>query len=82
MVVKKIHIQYYALLREERGLTEEIVETSSSTVKDLYQELKSKFNFRLSVDILKVAVNNEFASWETQLKNNDQVVFIPPVAGG
>ena len=80
--LKKIHIQYFAVLREERGLNEETVETTAQTALDLYRELRHKFNFRLPVDVLKVAVNDEFVHWETPLKGNDHIVFIPPVAGG
>ncbi len=79
---KKIHIFYYALLREESGLSAEIFETRSQTAKELYEELKNKYHFKLSIDILKVAVNNEFSHWETVLKSGDKVIFIPPVAGG
>jgi molybdopterin converting factor small subunit len=31
---------------------------------------------------LKVAINDEFAAWDTQLASGDTIVFIPPVAGG
>lgn len=79
---KKIHVVYCALLREERGLSSEVLETCSRSVKELYAELKNKYHFKLSTGILKVAVNNEFSPWETVLKSGDKVIFIPPVAGG
>ena len=79
---KIIHVHYFALLREERGLSQETITTTAHNVQELYLELKQKFGFRLNVDILRVAVNNEFKFWETPLHNNDHVVFIPPVAGG
>jgi molybdopterin converting factor small subunit len=31
---------------------------------------------------LKVAVNARFTNWSTALAEGDEVVFIPPVAGG
>lgn len=79
---KKIQIFYYALLREERGLSEETVGTSARTAQELYEELKKKYHFKLSADILKAAVNDEFAKWDTLLKSGDKIIFIPPVAGG
>lgn len=82
MTKKIVHIQYYALLREERGLSEEDIQTSSATAEELYRHLKDKFQFKLSTKQLKVAINNEFADWNTPLKENDSIVFIPPVAGG
>jgi molybdopterin converting factor small subunit len=80
--LKKIHLQYYALLREERGLNEETIETAAPTARDLYEDLKKKYHFRLSPDLLRVAVNNEFCPWGKELRSGDTVVFIPPVAGG
>ena len=79
---KIIHIQYYALLREERKKSSEKVLTHAQTTKELYQELRLKYHFKLNTEMLKVAVNDQFADWNTKLKNNDEVIFIPPVAGG
>ncbi len=80
--MKKIHLQYFALLREERGLSTEHLTTNAATAEDLYLELQKKYRFSLSTQLLKVAINEEFKAWSTKLKNGDQVVFIPPVAGG
>ncbi len=79
---KTIHIQYYALLREERKKSSEKVLTQAKTVEELYQELRAKYHFKLTTDVLKVAVNDEFADWNMKLKDKDTVIFIPPVAGG
>ena len=79
---KKIHVSYYALLREERGLNEEIVQTDSATAKEFYEELKNKYHFKLSPGILKVAINNTFSLWDTVLNSGDKIIFIPPAAGG
>lgn len=80
--MKKINIHYYAVLRENRGLNQESVRTSAKNAKELYNELKSKYNFPFNTSLLKVAINNAFAPWETELKDDDMVIFIPPVAGG
>lgn len=77
-----ICIHYYASLREKRKRSSEKLLTTSRTPKELYQELQAKHHFSLNQKILKVAVNDAFADWNTSLKNNDTVVFIPPVAGG
>jgi len=29
-----------------------------------------------------VAINEDFSDWNTPLKDGDELVFIPPVAGG
>ncbi len=77
-----VRILYYAILKEKRGLSEESINTQAVTALDLYQELKDRHSFDLSSKSLKVAINDEFTSWDTRLQAEDTVIFIPPVAGG
>ena len=79
---RPIRVQYFALLREQARCTEENVSTGAATPRELYAELKARHHFTLPADMLKVAVNDEFADWSLALKSGDAVVFIPPVAGG
>lgn len=79
---KMLSVEYYALLREERGLSSEIIDSEANTPIELYHELKQKFEFSLSPTLLRVAINHSFASWEAPLASGDTIVFIPPVAGG
>ena len=79
---KTVRLKYYALLREERGLSYEVLKTNALTAKELYKELKSKHHFKLSTDLLRLAINSEFKDWQTKIKTNDEIIFIPPVAGG
>jgi molybdenum cofactor guanylyltransferase len=81
-VPMQLKIQYYALMREQAGRSEETVETKASTPADLYAELKARHGFTLPAEQLKVAVNTEFVPWSSPLAAGDAVVFIPPVAGG
>ena len=78
----QLTIQYFALLREQAGRSEESLETRASTPADLLTELTARYGFTLTRDQLKVAVNSEFADWSRPLAAGDAVVFIPPVAGG
>jgi len=78
----QLKVQYYALMREQAGRSEETIETSAATPFDLYSELKARHGFTLSREQLKVAVNSEFTAWTRKLTAGDAVVFIPPVAGG
>ena len=78
----QLRIQYYALMREQAGRSEETLETLAATPADLYTELAARYGFTLSREQLKVAVNSEFSDWSRKLAANDAVVFIPPVAGG
>lgn len=79
---KQVHVQYYALLRDERGVGAETLHTGAGTARELYDELRAKHGFSLTIDRLTLAVNDEFAAWDRLLDDKDQVVFIPPVAGG
>jgi len=79
---KSVEIRYFAILREERGLNRETIQTEAETLEELFQELKSRHGFSLAVESLNVSVNEEFKPWHTPLKERDSVVFIPPVAGG
>jgi sulfur-carrier protein len=77
-----ISIQYFAILREQRGLTREQVTTAALTPEALYKELIAKHGFTLPSDRVRAAVNGEFVTSETALRDGDEIVFIPPVAGG
>jgi molybdenum cofactor guanylyltransferase len=78
----QLKVQYYALMREQAGRSEETLETKAANPADLYAELVARYGFTLSRDQLKVAVNSEFSDWSRKLAAGDAVVFIPPVAGG
>src|SRR5438105_8042377 len=79
---KRIKIQYYAILREQAGRSDESIVTAARTPRDLYIELKARYPFSLAPEMLRVAVNAEFGEWSQRLADGDSVVFIPPVAGG
>ena len=78
----KLSIQYFALLRDQRGQGDEVLETGAATPQELYEELAQQHGFTLPRSALKVAVNDEFARWDAALADGDSIVFIPPVAGG
>jgi molybdopterin-guanine dinucleotide biosynthesis protein A len=79
---KKIRVQYFALLREQAGRSDESLVTTARTPRELYDELKARYPFSLAPEMLRVAVNTEFGDWTQPLSDGDAVVFIPPVAGG
>jgi molybdenum cofactor guanylyltransferase len=79
---RKIRVQYYALLREQAGRSDESLTTTARTPRELYEELRARYPFTLPAEMLRVAVNAEFGDWAQPLAEGDAVVFIPPVAGG
>ena len=80
--MKRIHLQYFAVLREQAGRSEETLETSAANAADLYDQVRTAHGFTLPRAMLRVAVNEEFREWDASLASGDRVVFIPPVAGG
>lgn len=81
-IVNQIRVEYYALFREQAGCTQEALTTSASTVRALYEELQARHGFSVDANLLKVAINEEFADWSSSISDGDSIVFIPPVAGG
>ncbi|WP_266181970.1 MoaD/ThiS family protein [Dyella humicola] len=77
-----VHLQYYAQLREQAGMSGEQVKTTATSLRELYEELRLRRGFSLAADVLKVAVNAQFSAWDRPLRDGDTIVFIPPVAGG
>ena len=77
-----VSIEYFAQLRDERGVPRETVDTTAATASALYEELARLHGFSLPCELLRVAVNQQFAPWSTQIKTGDHLVFIPPVSGG
>jgi len=80
--MKKLTLQYFAVLREQAGCSEEHLETAAATPAELYEQVRARHGFKLPQSMLRVAVNEEFRDWSWPLQANDRVVFIPPVAGG
>ena len=77
-----IQVQYFAILREQRGVSEEKLTTTATSPAALYDELRGRHNFTLPGDRIRAAVNDTFIDSAAPLRDGDRVVFIPPVAGG
>jgi sulfur-carrier protein len=79
---KTVSIQYFAILRDEAGVSRENVETEAENLTELYLQLAEQYKFSLPVERLQVALNDDFCDWGSSFNEKDRVVFIPPVAGG
>jgi len=80
--MKSVSLKYYAVFREARGVSSEEFSTSAANLSDLYAELCDAYGFSLPVHLVKVSVNNAFAEMADSFGSGDEIVFIPPVAGG
>ena len=82
MEARNIRVEYFAILREERGCREEDLVTAATSAAELFEELRMLHGFSLEAERMKVVVNEEFRDWTHPLQEGDVVVFVPPVAGG
>lgn len=78
-----MRILYFAALREKLKLSgEEIPITADISVLNLRQLLLSKHQEKAFADAALCAVNQELATDETLISNDDEVAFYPAVTGG
>lgn len=81
-VMKTVELKYFAQLREITQKDTESVQTESCTPAGLFEEIKQRYQFPHKQKNIMVAINDDFSTWDHLLKEGDEVVFIPPVAGG
>jgi len=75
-----VDVRYFALFRERAGVDGERLTTDATTVADLYLELEPRLG--LASNLVRAAVNGDFVQNDHPLADGDEVVFVPPVAGG
>ena len=79
----KVLVHYFAVLRDQANTgREEIPLVDGDTPTLIYRRMAERYGFQLSVNDLRMAVNDEFAAADSKLKHGDHLAFIPPVAGG
>jgi len=81
-IMKTVTVTYFAQLKELTGISEESIQTDSQTPAGLFEEIRAKYNIPLKRKGMMVAVNGDFADWTHPLAEGEEIVFIPPVAGG
>jgi molybdopterin converting factor subunit 1 len=72
------------------GITSDLLATSSlelelpsnSTIQQLKDNLLKTYSQLENIDSYAIAVNEEYASNEMVVKENDVIAIIPPVSGG
>lgn len=81
IIIMKIRIKYYAAVREEVGINEEVLDIKDGTsMGDLIDIISRKHGLKgLNVSCL---VNNLRVTADRLLHAEDFVVIFPPVAGG
>ncbi len=79
----RVHVRFFAILREQAGCSACELTTAASHPTELYAELQCRFpGLTFPVHLLRVSVNERYADLSAPLAADDRIVFIPPVAGG
>ncbi|MCF6132621.1 MoaD/ThiS family protein [Flavobacterium wongokense] len=79
----EITVKYFGIIADITQKKEELffVENDSNTLKTLQSEIEIKYPKILDINY-SVAINKKIANRETELKDRDEVAFLPPFAGG
>jgi molybdopterin converting factor subunit 1 len=80
----RVKVRLFGSLRERAGRAEESLELPpGATAEAAWQALVRAFpELAPRRASLAVAVNREYTGFEAELKDGDEVVYIPPVSGG
>lgn len=81
-----VEVLYFAWVRERIGLPRERVQTDAATVAELIAELVAREDrYAMAfADLasLRVALDQELASFDAPLAGVREVAFFPPMTGG
>jgi molybdopterin synthase sulfur carrier subunit len=79
-------VLYFAWVRERIGVPREQVETQAKTVAELVEELRRREERYAAafadLGALRVALDQELASFDAPLSGVREVAFFPPMTGG
>ena len=81
-------IKYFSWIKEYVGKSEEQIELPDhiNNVNELINylnEIDKKYNLIFEKkELIKIAVNKTYSSFDTNISNNDEIAFFPPVTGG
>ena len=77
----KVAIKYFGMIAETAGKSEEILDLKLGfSVQDLKDQLIEKYKIA-DPEAIQIAVNQDLNS-NSDLKEGDEVAFLPPFAGG
>ena len=81
-------IKYFSWIKEQIGKSEEQINIPSdiTNVNQLINYLNEK-DTKYSLifekkELIKIAVNKTYSSFDAKISNEDEIAFFPPVTGG
>lgn len=80
----QVNVRLFAILRQQAGWRERTLELSQgATIEDAWQALVALApELAKSREVVRFARNREYTGADTRLEDGDELVLIPPVAGG
>ncbi len=80
----QVTVRLFARLRELAGTAELQREVpDGSTALDVWKRLSDEFpELQGYTTAISVAVNQEYARFTTDVRDGDEIAFLPPVSGG
>jgi len=80
----RVHVLFFGMLKDLAGKPSDTLDLrEGATVRGLLAHVESQIpRLKDSLASLAVAVNQQYAAPETELKADDEVALLPPVSGG
>ena len=81
-------IKYFSWIKEHIGKSEEqiILPSNINNINQLIiylNEIDEKYKLlNEKKELIKIAVNKTYSSFDTNISNSDEIAFFPPVTGG
>ena len=81
-------IKYFSWIKEHVGKSEEQIElpdhiNNDNELINYLNELDKKYSLILEKKkLIKIAINKTYSSFDTNISNNDEIAFFPPMTGG
>ena len=78
----RVRVLYFASLRDAAGCSEEMLDVSTVSIAQLYDDARARHGFAFPRERLRVAIDGAFSNWNAALHDGAEIAFIPPVSGG
>ena len=77
-------IKFFASLKERVGLEEILLDVSDhrSLLSELEKHLSAEGYGAVCAASVKIALNHEIVEPEFEIRQNDEIAFLPPITGG
>tara|TARA_B100001248_G_C27052710_1_gene306010 strand:+ start:15 stop:266 length:252 start_codon:yes stop_codon:yes gene_type:complete len=81
-------VKYFSWIKEHIGKSEEQIDLPSNITNvnqliNYLNEIDEKYNIIFEKkELIKIAVNKTYSSFDDKISNSDEIAFFPPVTGG